>query len=241
MWGIMSNINKSVEALSKPLCASDVEVRVGVVTAKGVSLLLYKTARTDIARLNEAVGLNWKREHYYDAKGLLLCKISIFNGSEWVGREDVGVESNTQKQKGLYSDAMKRSGFSWGIGIELYKAPFIFITCETVKDGNSYKLKNRYAFNNAYVSDYLVCDNGLHIIIKDSRKANTIFDNLTAANNVAQKVFNADDAKKHFNTLTAAEDINKAKESACARYPQSAEVIELIAIKRLNTLDEENK
>lgn len=230
----MSDINKSVEALSKPLCASDVEVRVGVVTAKGASLLLYKTARTDIARLNEAVGLNWKREHYYDAKGLLLCKISIFNGTEWVGREDVGVESNTQKQKGLYSDAMKRAGFSWGIGIELYKAPFVFIPCETVKDGNSYKLKNRYAFNKAYVSDYIIVENDLQFTIKDSGTSKIIFNNVL-------KVFNAEKAKKHFNTLTTAEDINKAKESACARYPQSAEDIENIAIKRLNALYGENK
>ena len=58
---------------------------------------------------------------------------------------------------------------------------------------------------------------------------------------VAAKVFNADDAKKHFNTLTTAEDINKAKESACARYQYAIPEIDLLAINRLNALYEENK
>jgi len=225
-----------VKSLSKPLCASDVEVRVGTVTAKGVSLLLYKTARTDILRLNEVIGINWKREHYYDAKGLLLCKISVFNGTEWVGREDVGIESATQKQKGLYSDALKRAGFSWGIGAELYRAPFIFIFCETVKDGNSYKLKNKYAFSNAYVSDYIVVDNGLQITIKDSRKCTILFTNAKDAGVEAVQAYNAVDAKGYFSSLHTVVEITQAALIAVKKYPQHYKEIGDLAEARKQTI-----
>ena len=40
----------------------------------------------------------------------------------------MGIESNTEKEKGQASDAFKRAGFNWGIGRELYTAPFIYVT-----------------------------------------------------------------------------------------------------------------
>ena len=42
-------------------------------------------------------------------------------------KEDTGTESNTEAEKGLASDSFKRAGFNWGIGRELYTAPFIWI------------------------------------------------------------------------------------------------------------------
>lgn len=135
--------NDILKELSKPLTKDDIELRVGVVSEKGISLLIYKTARTDINRLNDVVGLNWKNQHFYDANGLLCCKIAIYNETtkEWISREDVGVESNTEKEKGNYSDSFKRAGFRWGIGIELYNAPFIFINWNTQRDDRTNKYK----------------------------------------------------------------------------------------------------
>ncbi|HHX69284.1 MAG TPA: hypothetical protein GX708_14710, partial [Gallicola sp.] len=46
---------------------------------------------------------------------------------EWVKKQDVGTESYTEKEKGQASDSFKRAGFNWGIGRELYTAPFIWI------------------------------------------------------------------------------------------------------------------
>ncbi len=40
---------------------------------------------------------------------------------------DVGTESNTEKEKGQASDSFKRACFNWGIGRELYSAPFTYI------------------------------------------------------------------------------------------------------------------
>ena len=45
----------------------------------------------------------------------------------WISKEDVGVESKTEKEKGQASDAFKRAGFNWNIGRELYTAPFIWV------------------------------------------------------------------------------------------------------------------
>jgi hypothetical protein len=51
----------------------------------------------------------------------------VFNSvtEEWIWKQDVGTESNTEKEKGQASDAFKRACFNWGIGRELYEYPLI--------------------------------------------------------------------------------------------------------------------
>mgnify|MGYP003290358773 CR=1 FL=1 len=113
----------------RTLHADEIDCRVGTSTDKGVSLLLYKDARVDMRLLDEVVGaMNWKREHAL-INNNLYCTVSIFNEAtqQWISKQDVGVESNTEKEKGQASDAFKRACFNWGIGRELYTAPFIWI------------------------------------------------------------------------------------------------------------------
>lgn len=114
----------------RKLQADEIDCRVGTATEKGVSLLMYKDARVDMRLLDEVVGcMNWKREHEI-INGNLYCTVSIYNAvtKEWVSKQDVGVESNTEKEKGQASDAFKRACFNWGIGRELYTCPFIWVT-----------------------------------------------------------------------------------------------------------------
>ena len=116
----------------RPVRADEIECRVGAVgkTSNGFSLLLYKDARTDMNILDETVGaMNWKKS-YALIDGQLFCTIEIWDDEkkQWIGKQDVGIESNTEAEKGRASDAQKRSGFAWGIGRELYTAPFIWIT-----------------------------------------------------------------------------------------------------------------
>lgn len=109
------------------LRADEIDVRVGQVKESGCSLLLYKDARCDMNILDESVGaLNWTREHGRDNAN---CVVSVWDEkkSSWVSKEDTGVESNTEKEKGLASDSFKRACVNWGIGRELYTAPFIWI------------------------------------------------------------------------------------------------------------------
>lgn len=124
------------------LKADEIEVRVGNVdkNKKWISLLLYQNSRVAMDLLDEVVGKeNWKREHSRDNKN---CTISIWDKekAQWVGKEDTGIESFSDKEKGLASDSFKRSAVNWGIGRSLYSAPNIYIY------GNSDELKyNKYS------------------------------------------------------------------------------------------------
>lgn len=111
----------------RKLTANEIECRVGIAKEKGCSLLLYKDARCDRKILNETVGpYNWQRHHNRDNAN---CIVSLWDESkqQWIEKEDVGTESNTEAEKGLASDSFKRACFNWGIGEELYTAPFIWI------------------------------------------------------------------------------------------------------------------
>lgn len=115
----------------RELDASDIEVRVNQATERGVSLLLYKDARCDMRILDETVGAeNWDCS-YTDIAGKLFCTVGINCGegtySNWIYKQDVGSPSNMEPGKGEASDAFKRACFKWGIGRELYTAPFIWI------------------------------------------------------------------------------------------------------------------
>lgn len=142
----------------RALRADEIEVRVGQVFERGVSMLLYKNARTDMAILDEVYGSEfWQKSYRRDENGNLFCKISVWNDTikEWVSKEDCGTESNTEKEKGEASDAFKRAGFNWGIGRELYTAPFIWLQVATVPNpnGKGYRLNNPRELNGIYVSN----------------------------------------------------------------------------------------
>lgn len=143
----------------RKLKADEIECRVAQVSAKGCSLLLYKTARTDATILTEMYGENWQND-FKVIDGKMYGGIGVWNKElqQWVWRWDCGTESNTEAEKGQASDAFKRAGFKFLIGQELYKAPFIFVQCETIKEGNKYKLVNPYVKYN--VSEISYADNG---------------------------------------------------------------------------------
>ena len=119
----------------RDLNADEIEVRVAQANQFGVSLLLYKDARVDMAILDETVGqANWQN-NFYENKGILFCSLGINtnyankeNPDRWIWKDDAGTESNTEAEKGNASDARKRAGFAWGIGRELYTSPRIFIS-----------------------------------------------------------------------------------------------------------------
>lgn len=100
--------------------------------------LLYKDARVDMEILDEVFGsMNWQRKHTRDNAN---CIISVWDNDKklWVEKEDTGKESFSEAEKGLASDSFKRSGFNWGIGRELYTAPFIWFE---LKEDEHYKDK----------------------------------------------------------------------------------------------------
>lgn len=117
----------------RPLRADEVEARISTYKeGMGLSLLLYKDARCDMRVLDETVGPEcWQREHY-ECKGNLFCRVGIKlkEWPDWIWKSDCGSESNTEAQKGEASDSFKRACFNWGLGRELYTAPFIWVKAE---------------------------------------------------------------------------------------------------------------
>ena len=115
--------------LIRLLKADEIECRVAVIKENGLSLLLYKDARVDQKILDETFGIfGWKRSHQ-SIEGNLYCTVEIFDKEkgEWVAKQDVGTTGYAEKEKSQASDSFKRACFNWGIGRELYTAPFIWI------------------------------------------------------------------------------------------------------------------
>ena len=134
----------------RTLRADEIECRVQQVKGNGCVLLLYKDARCDMRILDEVFGIDgWEREHQV-VNGNLYCTVRVWSEkrNQWISKQDVGTESNTEKQKGEASDSFKRACFNIGIGRELYSAPFTWITLnkEEVSEKNgkytlNYKVK----------------------------------------------------------------------------------------------------
>lgn len=142
------------------LTKEDIECRIQSVNDKGAVLLLYKTARADMRILDEVVGpMNWQRHHEV-VNGNLFCTISIYDADkgQWVSKQDCGVPSNTQGEKGEASDAFKRAGFSWGIGRELYDSPFIWISGKVGKYDRFHVTDIQYDREKREFTRLTICD-----------------------------------------------------------------------------------
>ena len=77
------------------LRADEIECRIGTISDKGLSLLLYKDARADMKILDETFGvLGWKRSHQC-INGNLYCTIELWDGDkkQWISKQNVGIEA----------------------------------------------------------------------------------------------------------------------------------------------------
>lgn len=147
----------------RTLKEDEIEVRVQSVTEKGCILLLYKSSRVDMNILDETVGnLNWTRKHELIGDRLY-CTVSIWDDKkgQWIHKQDVGTESNTEKEKGHASDSFKRACFNVGIGRELYTSPFIFAKATecNIKD-----IKGRKTCSDKFAVEKIAYDDNKNII-----------------------------------------------------------------------------
>ena len=168
----------------RTLKPTEIQVRPTDTKYKGSAmLLLYKDARVDMQILDETVGQeNWQKR-YYEVKGNLYCSVGIRIDNEWIWKDDCGVESNTECEKGEASDAFKRACFNWGVGRELYSTPKIKIQCP---DSYYYNDKMTMTFT---VADIAFNDNKqcTKLVIVD-RFNNVVFDwNNGQQNNTQQQ------------------------------------------------------
>lgn len=152
------------------LKANEIDVRVQMVNQNYISVLLYKDARVDMKILDETFGpMNWQRHHDV-INNNLFCTVSIYDEDkkQWISKQDVGIPSYTQAEKGEASDSFKRACINVGIGRELYSAPAIFITPqqgEVTQNKNKYQTKTRFyvkkiEYDNKREISYLVIADG---------------------------------------------------------------------------------
>lgn len=156
----------------RDLREEDIEVRVQSVKQNGLVLLLYKNARVDMAILDETVGAeNWQREHY-ECKGNLFCRVGICDANNgWVWKSDCGTESTAEAQKGEASDSFKRACFNWGIGRELYTAPFIWV------DASLCNIDKNKCYDKFKVSDIKIEDKKIiYLQIINEKTGNVVFE-----------------------------------------------------------------
>lgn len=141
----------------RDLKSDEIDVRVAQIKQNGLSLLLYKSARVDQDILDETIGhMNWQNRYSRENAN---CSVGIYDKDkkEWIWKENTGTESNTEKEKGLASDSFKRACFNWGIGRELYTAPFIWIPAEkcNIEQDKMGKLKtsDKFYVNSIEIKD----------------------------------------------------------------------------------------
>ncbi len=127
----------------------------------------YIDARDCMDILDEVCGPeNWQ-SIFYEANGLLFCKVGICcdskdNESEvayhqWVWKSDTGSESKVEKDKGHVSDAFKRACVEWGIGRFLYRLPIQTLTTKQWK-GKDYPYapeKDKIIFDGDTLTKYI--------------------------------------------------------------------------------------
>lgn len=154
------------------LKADEIECRIAMANANGVSLLLYKDARCDQNILDETVGaMNWQRHHTRDNAN---CIVSIWDSEkkQWIEKEDTGTESYTEREKGIASDSFKRACFNWGIGRELYTAPFIWVNEKSLgtlqSDGKVWKCRDKFIVEKIKIENKKII--GLSIVNKNDGK-----------------------------------------------------------------------
>ena len=164
----------------------DIEVKIKQVTQKGAFALLYKTARTDMRILDEAYGINNWQVDYQMIGDMLFCTIHVWDEEkgQWIHKQSNGIESREDgegnEKKGWSSDAMKRAGFMFSIGRELYSSPKVFLNVATKQDGEFkgkpvYKLEDPWA---TYIVTDIAYDNKRKItrlIIANERTGEVVY------------------------------------------------------------------
>lgn len=232
----------------RKLKEDEIDIKVGSVTNKGYTLLLYKNARVDMAILDEAVGVeNWQNK-FYEVVGNLYCSLGINVGKVnkgedcWVWKDDCGVESDFgDKEKGQASDARKRAGFAWGIGRELYTAPHIFIACETEQNSNGkgYHIKNYadiYRSNTMKVAkitydddgkikDLIIVDNNGEITFSTGNKSSQTNNSTSQSNEVLGGNYKFQKGKYAGKTISEIAKVDKGYLTYCQQNANVSEEI----------------
>lgn len=163
----------------RPLKAEEIECRIGQISrnGNGLSILLYKDARSDANILDEVLGIeNWQCS-YEQVGGQLFCTVKIWSEDklQWISKQDVGTPSNMEAEKGRASDAFKRACFRLGVGRELYTAPRIWIygdSCKIVQGQNGkFQCYDDFSVEKIDISNHRI----VYLAIRNDTLGRTVF------------------------------------------------------------------
>lgn len=156
------------------LKAEEIDVRVGAIYKKGITLLLYKDARVDMAILDEIYGpYGWMRKHT-KVDDAMFCELLVKDPETgtWVSKMDVGTPSYSEPIKGSCSDSFKRAATNLGIGRELYTSPFIWVDINKVtikEDGAKKSVKDSFSVQSIEFDEERRSITGLIIVNQDKQ------------------------------------------------------------------------
>lgn len=233
----------------RTLKSDEIDVRVGTINEEGATLLLYKDARADMQLLDEA-GVKWKREHQTINNNNLFCTVSIWDNDiqQWVSRQDVGVESQAEATKGEASDSFKRACFNWGIGRELYSAPFTWISSDkytSFKNPKTGKLGTYDKFSVSHIAYDEESREIIQLVVSNDKTNREVF-TWTASKNTpttAPKAPQATPKPKGDDELTRAKKAINAeleRQGITASAAKKAKIVSIIKKSTIDTIDDAN-
>ena len=120
--------NKDIEdLLQEPVPSNEIKYRqakFGLSEGESVQMLAYIDARYVMQVLDDTFGVeNWSNEYVLLGRKTF-CKLSAtFPDGKVVSKMDVGAETDFEQEKGVVSDALKRTAVLFGIGRDLYSLP----------------------------------------------------------------------------------------------------------------------
>ena len=151
----------------RTLKASEIECRIGSVKSNGMSLLLYKDARADMKILDEVFGFDgWERSHEV-IDGKLFCTVRVWSEKRncWISKQDVGTESNAEKEKGQVSDSFKRACVNFGLGRCLYSAPFVWIDTTATETPKSRYFVKEIDYKDHKIIKLVICNEKTGVVV----------------------------------------------------------------------------
>jgi hypothetical protein len=111
----VSDINAALPHFRRPFTPAAVRWKVQRGWQSGGLVIAYIDARLVIERLNAVVGGAWEEDFAAWGKGMM-CKLRVFE----TVHQDVGMAGQTEPEKAILSDALKRAAVKFGIGVSIY-------------------------------------------------------------------------------------------------------------------------
>lgn len=116
----VDSFREAAPFLRRPFTVDAVKFKVQASWPSGALIVGYIDARLVVERLNLVCPHLWHDRYESPGGGLMWCHLTV----DGITRSDVG----EGKGKGLVSDALKRAGVKFGIGVSLYALPKITLS-----------------------------------------------------------------------------------------------------------------